>query len=76
MTNIDTTDNLDIGGTETEKVTIYLGQIAAIENRTKQELLTRIEAGWSVFGQYRQICLDSYLFMSLKKRSSTNGSYQ
>ena len=50
MTNIDTTDNIQINGTEIEKVTNYkyLGQTTAIEKRTKQEVLIRIKAGWSV----------------------------
>ena len=40
MTNIDTTDNEQINGTEIEKVTNYRyqGQTIAMENRTKQEV--------------------------------------
>ena len=51
MTNTDTTDNIQINGTETEKVTNYkyLGQTIAMENSTKQEVSIRIKAGWSVF---------------------------
>ena len=50
VTNIDTTDNIQMDGTEIEKVTNYkyLGQTMAMENRTKQELAIRIKAGWSV----------------------------
>ena len=40
MTNIDTTDNIQINGTEKEKVTNYkyLGQTKAMENSSKQEV--------------------------------------
>ena len=40
MTNIDTTDNIQINRTETEKAVNYkyLGQTIAMENRTKQEV--------------------------------------
>ena len=37
-----------------------------MENRTKQELSTRIKSEWSNFGKYREIFLDSHLPMSLK----------
>ena len=45
MTNIDTTDNIQINGTEIEKVTNYkyLGQTIAMENSTKQEVSIRIK---------------------------------
>ena len=68
MTSIDTTIQID--GTEIEKATNYkyLGQTIAMENRTKQEVLVRIKAGWSVFGQYREILLDKHLLMSLKRK--------
>ena len=46
----------------------YLGQIIAMENRTKQEVPSRIKAGLSVFGKYREISLDRYLPMSLKRK--------
>ena len=70
MTNIDTTDNIQINGTEIEKVTNYkyLGQTIVMENSTKQEVSIRIKAGWSVFGKYREIFLDRHLLMSLKRR--------
>ena len=70
MTNIDTTDNIQINGTEIEKVTNYkyLGQTIAMENSTKQEVSIRIKAGWSVFGKYREIFLDRHLPMSLKRK--------
>ena len=69
MTNIDTTDNIQINGTEIEKATDYkyLGHTIARENRTK-EVSIRIKAGWSVFGKYREIFLDRYLSMSLKRK--------
>ena len=69
MTNIDTTDNIKINGTETERVTNYkyLGQTIAMENRTKQEVSIRIKEGWGVFGKYREIFLDRHLPMSPKR---------
>ena len=38
-----------------------------MENRTKQGVSIRIKAGWNVFGKYREIFLDRYLPMSLKR---------
>ena len=51
MTNIDTTDNIQINGTQIEKVTsyTYLGQTIAMENSTKQDVSIRFKAGWNVF---------------------------
>ena len=68
-TYIDTTDNIQITGTEIEKVTNYkfLGQTIAMENSTKQEVSIRIKAGWSVYGKYREIFL--HLPMSLKRKA-------
>ena len=70
MTKIDTTDNIQIDGTELEKVTNYkyLGQTIAMEDRTKQEVSIRIKAGWSVFGNCRDIFLDRHLPISLKRK--------
>ena len=70
MTKIDTTDNIQINGTEIEKVTNYkyLGQTTAKENRTKQEVPIKTKAGWSVFGKYREILLDRHLPMSLQRK--------
>ena len=70
MTDIDTTDNIQINGTAIEKMTNYkyLGQTIAMENSTKQEVSIRIKAGWSVFGKYREIFLDRHLPMSLKRK--------
>ena len=69
MRNIDTTDNIQINGTEIEKVTNYkyLGQTIAMEKSTKQEVSTRIKAGLGVFGKYREISLDRHFPMSLKR---------
>ena len=66
--NIDITQNIQVVGTEIEKVTNnkYLGQTIAIENRTKQEVSIRIKAKWSVLGKYRKIFLDRHLPMSRK----------
>ena len=70
MTNIDTTDTIQINGTEIKKVTNYqyLGQTIAMENSPKQEVSIRIKAGWSVFGKYREIFLDRHLPMSLERK--------
>ena len=65
MKNIDTTDNIQMKGTEIEK---YLGQNIAMENSTKQEDSIRTKAGWSVFGKYRETFLDKHLPMSLKRK--------
>ena len=72
MTDIDTTDNIQSDGTEIEKVTNYkyLGQTIAVENKTKQKVLMRIKAGWSVLGKYRKIFLDRHLLMRLKRNVS------
>ena len=51
MTNINPTYNAK-GRIEKEKVSNhkYLGQTIIMENRTRQEVLMSIKAGWSVFG--------------------------
>ena len=71
ITHIDTTDNIQINGTEIEEVTNYkyLGQTIAMENRTKQEVSIRVNTGWSVFRKYREIPLDRNLPMSLKRKA-------
>ena len=70
MTNIDTTDNIQINGTEIEKVTNYefLGQTIAMENSTKQEVSIRIKVGWGAFRKYREIFQDRHLPTSLKRK--------
>ena len=70
MSYIDTTDNMQIDGTEIEKMTNYkyLGQTIAMENRTKQEVSMRIKSGWSVSGKCIEIFLDTYRPMSLKRK--------
>ena len=75
MTNIDTTDNIQIDGTEIERVTKYkcLGPAIAMEN---QAVSIRIKAGWSVFGKYRESFLHRHLPMSLKRKVLTSVSYQ
>ena len=52
-TNTDTTDNLQIDGTEIEK---------------EQEASIRLKAGWSVFGKHRDMFRDRHLPMSLKRK--------
>ena len=39
-----------------------------MENRTRQDDMIRIKAGWSVYGKYREIFLDRHLPMSLKRK--------
>ena len=58
MTNIDTTDNIQMEGTEIEKVTNYkyLRQTVAMENKTRQKVLIGIKRGWS------EVCLFFCLF--------------
>ena len=70
MTNIDTTDNIKVIGTEIVKVTNYkyLVQTTAMENSTKQEVSIRIKAGWSVFGKFREIFLDRHIPMTLIRK--------
>ena len=72
MTNIDTTGNIQIYGTEVENVTNYkyLGQAVAMENKT------RIKAGLSVFGTCKEMFLNKYISMSLKRRYLSRMSYQ
>ena len=67
-----TTDNTQIDGIEKEKVcnTKYLGQTIAMGNRTRHEVLLRMEAGWTGFGKYKEIFLNKLLSMSLKTRVS------
>ena len=69
MANIDTTDNIQTDGTETEKVAYfrYLGQTTETENRTTEEVPIRLKAGRSVFGKYRDIFRDRHLPIGLDK---------
>ena len=70
MTNIDTTDNIQLDGKEIKKLTNYKypGQTTAIESRAKQEVSIKIKAGWSVFENYREIFLDRHLPVSLERK--------
>ena len=68
ITNMDTTDNIQINGTEKVANYKYLGQTIVMENSTEQEVSIRIKAGWSVFGMYREIFLDRHLPVSLKRK--------
>ena len=70
MTNIDTTDNIQIDETERERMTNYkyLRQMISMENRTRQEVSIRIKVEWGVFGRYREIVLDMHLPISLKRK--------
>ena len=56
MTNIDTTDNIQIDGTGIEKATNYecLEQTIAVDKRTMQEVSIRMKAGWSIFGKIQR----------------------
>ena len=57
MTNFVTTQAIKIEGIEIEKVEHYkyLGQTIALEDRTANEVQLRIQAGWAVFGKYKEI---------------------
>ena len=70
MTNMKTTNTIQIEGTEIEKVDDYkyLGQTIAMENKTNHEVLIRIKAGWGVFSMYKEIFLDKQLPISLKRK--------
>ena len=71
MTFIDTTDNIQLNGTEIDKGTnyIYLGQTIAMENNTKTKFRSEEKKkGWSVFGKYREIFLDRHLPIILKRK--------
>ena len=46
----------------------YLGQTLKMQDTTKEEVLTRIKAGWGLFGRYKEIFCDRKLPISLKKR--------
>ena len=68
MTNIESSGNIQIDGTKIEKVTNYkyLGQIIAMETRTKQKVSLKIKAEWRAFGKYRELFLDRHLPIRLK----------
>ena len=70
IANFSTDEKIFIEGIEIEKVESYkyLGQTISVENRTLEEVLTRIKMGWSVFYKYREIFLDKDLPMSLKRK--------
>ena len=70
MTNIDICDNIQIDGTEIEKVANckYLRLTIAMGNRTKQEVLMGIKGGCGVSGKYRVISLDRHLPMIRKRK--------
>ena len=71
ITNYNTDEKIFIEGIEIEKVESYkyLGQMISTENRTLEEVLTRIKTGWSVFYKYKEIFLDKDLPMSLKRKA-------
>ena len=71
ITNYDTDEKIFIEGIEIEEVESYkyLGQMISMENRTLEEVLTRIKMGWSVFYKYKEIFLDKDLPMSLKRKA-------
>ena len=39
-----------------------------MENQTREEVMTRIKAGWSCFGRFKDILCDRKLPMSLRRR--------
>ena len=70
MRNIGTTDNIQIDGTEIEKMTnyTYLRQTKAMENRIKQEVSIRINNRTDYFQRTENFFLDRHLAMSLKRK--------
>ena len=79
MINIDTTDNIQINGTEIEKVTDYkyLGQTIAMENSTKTRSFnqnkSRMECFWKA---QRSLPRQAPSYKSKKERSLNCLSYQ
>ena len=71
MTNYENTENIEIEGIENEKVDQYkyLGQTIAMEDRTANEVQSRIKAGWSVFGRYKEILHDKEIPICLKRNA-------
>ena len=75
MTNFATTQKIEIEGIEIEKVEQYkyLGQTIAFEDRTANEVQIRIQAGWAVFGKYKELlqnkelpnCLNQYIIPTM-----------
>ena len=72
MTNFATTQKIEIEGIEIEKVEQYkyLGQTIAFEDRTATEVQLRIQAGWAVFGKYKEILQNKDIPNCLKRRVS------
>ena len=71
MTNFVTTQKIEIEGIEIEKVEHYkyLGQTIAFEDRTAYEVQLRIQAGWAVFGKYKEIFQNKEIPICLKRRA-------
>ena len=70
MTNFATTQKIEIEGIEIEKVEQYkyLGQTIALEDQTANEVRLRIQAGWAVFGNYREIFHNKEIPICLKRK--------
>ena len=70
MKNFATTQKIEIEAIEIEKVEQYkyLGQTIAFEDRTANEVQIRIQAGWAVFGKYKEILQNKEIPNNLKRR--------
>ena len=55
MTNFQTDESIEIENEKIEKVDSYkyLGQTVKMQDNTRDEVLTRIKAGWRCFGRYK-----------------------
>ena len=70
MTNFQTNESIVVENDAIEKVDSYkyLCQTVKMEDKTREEILIRIKAGWSCFGRYKDILCDKKIPMILRKR--------
>ena len=70
MTNFDTNIDIVIANHKLEKVENYkyLGQTLRMKDTTREEIMSRIKAGWRSFGMYKDILTDNNIAMSLRRK--------
>ncbi len=70
MANFNTDDSITVEDQEISRVNEYkyLGQTVKMTDNTKDEVSTRIKAGWSSFGRYRGILGDKNIPMALRRK--------
>ena len=70
MTNFDTNIDIVIENHKLEKVENYkyLGQTLRMKDTSREEIMSRIKAGWRSFGMYKDILTDNNIAMSLRRR--------